>query len=628
MHRPQWTMSSSLEEILLGGSTLRTEMLLNDFLRSNLGGRGVVDTNENVTMEMFVQDPEMFIQNERLLRIITTSPPYRELEKRKKLLEAINKLHHEGVLSLGQWRDDEGKDTITPLARGKLNAAITQVQTAESREVKERVSREEEERLRRALEMKFTISTKLEEVLFKGEFRYKDMNLNDFLTVRLGERGVLDANRNVLLKEFIKDPTKYIRVKGVLNEIKKIDRFLRMERTVRDEMDMEEDVSKLQQAGVDNLMTWLVAPVEVKATVHCITKAFFDAALEEARNRMATSTPIYLEGCYESVYNARWHHVVEVPDGEGTGLEVREGEAPQSWTYKKVGNTLEKDDDVEQSGAARLRLMVLTSEKGWPYSWEQGVESLPDCYVNCEVDRVWQIVRGDLTEWSSPDAGDYFKPKRRLLVGTPGIGKSMGAGSYLLYQLLHYDAEQLQVVFYLIADRTFLFDKITKTVLAYREDPRIDDVVNIFSDRWFKGYCIYDATLACRQPPAGLPCRGWGMIVVTPPEKNESERWTKKMDTTAIVTNCPEENDVRAMCIWMKRNRPLQEQAEYWKEVRGRMNNVGPILRSIFGKQAYDDRIKACQQAVDGSTASELERNLGIGCCYTRPMTATCLESL
>ncbi|PWU85879.1 putative retrotransposon hot spot protein (RHS) [Trypanosoma cruzi] len=91
----------------------------------------------------------------------------------------------------------------------------------------------------------------------------------------------------------------------------------------------------------------------------------------------------------------------------------------------------------------------------------------------------------------------------------------------------------------------------------------------------------------------------------------------KKMYATAIVTNCPEENDVRAMCIWMKRNRPLQEQAEYWKEVRGRMNNVGPILRFIFGKQAYDDRIKACQQAVDGSTASELERNLGIGCCYS-----------
>ncbi|EKF39486.1 retrotransposon hot spot (RHS) protein, putative, partial [Trypanosoma cruzi marinkellei] len=89
------------------------------------------------------------------------------------------------------------------------------------------------------------------------------------------------------------------------------------------------------------------------------------------------------------------------------------------------------------------------------------------------------------------------------------------------------------------------------------------------------------------------------------------------MDATAIVTNCPEENDVRAMCIWMKRNQPLQEQAEYWKEVRGRMNNVGPILRFILGKQAYDGRVEACQQAVDGVTVLELEHIFDIGCCYS-----------
>ncbi|RNC33109.1 retrotransposon hot spot (RHS) protein [Trypanosoma cruzi] len=262
--------------------------------------------------------------------------------------------------------------------------------------------------------------------------------------------------------------------------------------------------------------------------------------------------------------------------------------------------------------------MVLTSDKGWPYSWNRkGVESTRDCYVNCEVEQVWQIVKGDLTELLSIHGGNNPSPKRRVLIGTAGIGKSLNAGSYLLYQLLHYDVEQLPMVAYFIGSQSFLFDKITKTVSVYMDDPRIEDVVNIFSRRGVKGYCIYDVALASRQPPAGLPCKGWGMIVVTSPNKNEYERWTKKMDAIEIVIDCPEENDVRAMCIWMKRNRPLQEQAEYWKEVRGRMNNVGPILRSIFGKQAYDDRIKACQQAVGGSTASELERNLGIGCCYS-----------
>ncbi|RNE97524.1 retrotransposon hot spot (RHS) protein, partial [Trypanosoma cruzi] len=51
MYRPQWTMSSSVEDILLEGSTNRTDMKLNDFLRSNLGGRVAVDEEYNVTMQ-------------------------------------------------------------------------------------------------------------------------------------------------------------------------------------------------------------------------------------------------------------------------------------------------------------------------------------------------------------------------------------------------------------------------------------------------------------------------------------------------------------------------------------------------------------------------------------------------
>ncbi|RNF01532.1 putative retrotransposon hot spot (RHS) protein, partial [Trypanosoma conorhini] len=48
----------------------------------------------------------------------------------------------------------------------------------------------------------------------------------------------------------------------------------------------------------------------------------------------------------------------------------------------------------------------------------------------------------DTKEQKKPEVG------RRLLIGTPGIGKSMTAGSYLLYQLLHHDAAKLQVVVY------------------------------------------------------------------------------------------------------------------------------------------------------------------------------------
>ncbi|EKF99532.1 retrotransposon hot spot (RHS) protein, putative, partial [Trypanosoma cruzi] len=234
------------------------------------------------------------------------------------------------------------------------------------------------------------------------------------------------------------------------------DRYKRMERAVRDEMDMEEDVRKLYEHCMDNLLKWSVAAVEFTAGVQEFNKQSLDAAAEEARNPMTTSAPIYLEGFYESVYNASWHHVVEIPGGEGTGMEVKEGKPPQSWTYNEVGNTLEKDDGVAQSGEApRPRLMVLTSEKGWPYTMNGLHGAGNDLCVNYEVERVWQIVLDDLTKWfSNFDLTLNPSPLFRVLIGTPGIGKSMAAGSYLLYQLLHYDIKKLQVVVHCFGGNT------------------------------------------------------------------------------------------------------------------------------------------------------------------------------
>ncbi|RNC48564.1 retrotransposon hot spot (RHS) protein, partial [Trypanosoma cruzi] len=218
------------------------------------------------------------------------------------------------------------------------------------------------------------------------------------------------------------------------------DRYVMMERTVRDEMDMEEDVHKLYENGVDTLLNWLVAAAEVTASVHKLTKHSLDAALQEARNRMTTIAAMKMEGLYESVYNARWHHVVEVSGGEGTEMEAKGGKPKHSWNYKKVGDTFEEDDGVQQSGEAPPRLMVLTSEKGWPYTLNLLRGAGNDFFIYCEVDRVWQIVERDLTEWfSNFDLTLNSSPLPRVLIGTPGIGKSMAAGSYLLYQLLHYD---------------------------------------------------------------------------------------------------------------------------------------------------------------------------------------------
>ncbi|PWU85738.1 putative retrotransposon hot spot protein (RHS) [Trypanosoma cruzi] len=602
----QWTMNSTVRDILLEGSTGMANMKLNDFLRDYVGGGAAVDEDHNVTMEVFVQEPDDYLQDQQIFDEIHNITEYRELEERGILLEATTNLEGEGVFILEEWRDFGRKDKVTLLAREKLDEVLTQVLKEKMLEARGRAWEQRE--------LEFNITNNIEDVLFKGSPCFMEIKLNDFLALVLHGWGILRANRKVLLKEFFKEPAKYIRDAGVLVEIQATAGYVRMDIAVWNEMVFDEDIRKLHENGVHKLFEWSEAAADVKASVERITKQFLDAAVIESMSPMTKSAPIKLEGFYESVYTARWHRVVEIPGGEGTGMEVREGEPPQPWKYKAVGPTLEKDDGVEEPDAPRPRLMVLTSDKGWPYSWKEE-DSIRDCHVNFEVERAWQIVLDDLTKWFGTHSGTYSAPEPRVLIGTPGIGKSMNAGSYLLYQLLHYNAEQLPMVAYFIGNRTFLFDKIAKMVSVYMGEDSILNIVGGFARRGVKGYIIYDVALKGHQPSIGLPCKGWGMIVVTPPDKNNYEWWAKQMGAEEFIINCPEENDVKAMCIWMKRNQIPQEQAEYWKEVIGRMDKLGPILRFIFGKQAYDDRIKACQQAVDGMNASKFEHYLDIGYC-------------
>ncbi|EAN93614.1 retrotransposon hot spot (RHS) protein, putative [Trypanosoma cruzi] len=373
------------------------------------------------------------------------------------------------------------------------------------------------------------------------------------------------------------------------------DRYVMMERTVRDEMDMEEDVHKLYENGVDTLLNWLVAAAEVTASVHKLTKHSLDAALQEARNRMTTIAPMKLEGLYESVYNASWHHVVEVPGGEGTEMEAKEGKPKHSWNYKKVGDTFEEDDAVRKSGEEPPVLMVLTSDKGWPYTLNAPHGAGNDFFINCEVERVWQIVLDDLTKWfSNFDLTLNSSPLSRVLIGTPGIGKSTAAGSYLLYQLLHYDVEELQVVVHCFGETAYVFDKTTETVTRYEGNKTSKSVLYGLWQRGMKGYIIYDVAKEGTPPETGfLPPTGWGMIVVSSPKVTNYDEWEKQLQASRIIMNCPDEMDVRAMCAWMKRGLEPDEQAGYWKMVEERMKKVGPIPRHIFDKKIYIVRLGA-----------------------------------
>ncbi|PWU95738.1 putative retrotransposon hot spot protein (RHS,) [Trypanosoma cruzi] len=75
-HRPQWTMSSYIEDILLEGSTLSTSIKLKDFLRSKLGDEWVVKRKGDVIMEVFVQKPDAYVKKQQLLELIFNLTEY------------------------------------------------------------------------------------------------------------------------------------------------------------------------------------------------------------------------------------------------------------------------------------------------------------------------------------------------------------------------------------------------------------------------------------------------------------------------------------------------------------------------------------------------------------------------
>ncbi|PWV04084.1 putative retrotransposon hot spot protein (RHS) [Trypanosoma cruzi] len=362
-----------------------------------------------------------------------------------------------------------------------------------------------------------------------------------------------------------------------------------MKRAAKGEVVFDEDIRRLCDKGVNNLPGWSLAAAEVKAAVRNSTKHFLDAAAEEARNPTTTSAPEKLEGCYKSVHNARRGHAVELPDGvertkTGTGMGMHEGRPEQSWSYKKADDAIEKNDGVQQFGAAPPVLMVLTLDKGWPYSWNR-IQDLPkDVFVNCEVDRVWQTVKGDVTAWFSPHGGTDFTPKQRVLIGTPGIGKSMAAGSYLLYQLLHCDAKKLQVVVHRFGGGdAYVSDKITRAVTKYSDEDMCISELRRLRGYGRNVYIIYDVAKEGTPPPRHFaPTSGWGMIVVSFPKVTNYDEWEKQLHAARIIMNCPDESDVRAMCIWKEYNGQVEEEADYWKKVKDRMDKVGPILRFIF----------------------------------------------
>ncbi|RNC55144.1 retrotransposon hot spot (RHS) protein [Trypanosoma cruzi] len=189
----------------------------------------------------------------------------------------------------------------------------------------------------------------------------------------------------------------------------------------------------------------------------------------------------------------------------------------------------------------------------------------------------------------------------------------MGAGSYLHYKLLHYDVDKLQVVVDCFGNTMYVFNKNTKIVTIYMGNKTSKSVLGGLWKSGMKGYIIYDVARKGTPPDTDIaPPTGWGMIVVSSPNLSNYDKWANQSESVQIVMNCPEKDDVKAMCVWMKQNRQLaeeeaEEEADYWKKVEVRMDKVGPLLRYVFDQSAYKDRIDSCRSTVNKMVLSDTQ---------------------
>ncbi|RNC52268.1 retrotransposon hot spot (RHS) protein [Trypanosoma cruzi] len=163
------------------------------------------------------------------------------------ILGVLHMLRKERIFTLRQWREFKRRDAVIPLARAQINNAFSQVLRGKRREAEEMARRERQE-------PGIDVSTRIKYAVFEGRFRVDEMKLNDFFAMELDGRGRCEHQSECLAGGVFKDPENYIGDAGVLGEIQTTYRYKRMERAVRDEMDMEEGVDKLYDNGVDNLM--------------------------------------------------------------------------------------------------------------------------------------------------------------------------------------------------------------------------------------------------------------------------------------------------------------------------------------------------------------------------------------
>ncbi|CCD20902.1 putative retrotransposon hot spot protein 4 (RHS4) [Trypanosoma vivax] len=251
-------------------------------------------------------------------------------------------------------------------------------------------------------------------------------------------------------------------------------------------------------------------------------------------------------GAFESVVNAKWSHVLSGVADKTLGMRVADGRPTNVWFDAEVNKTSMQlpTENVDDTRGDEVELLFLTSKKWWPYT-EFSVPTTKnvtpvrmmdatDVVVLRESVRVWNIVRADLDAWLVHNEGI---PTPFILPVSPGIGKSFGVGSYLLYELLRYAPGRLDVVNFLDHEMMYIFylprGGVPGRVEEYDKTAGVKRIRGL-SRSGKRGYMILDAKKDERLP-TNLPGTVWGSIVLSSPNEKKYKVWNENNRGTRFL---------------------------------------------------------------------------------------------
>nr|CAJ16176.1 retrotransposon hot spot (RHS) protein, putative [Trypanosoma brucei brucei TREU927] len=459
----------------------------------------------------------------------------------------------------------------------------------------------------------------LEDVLLQRYEGLRNMKLHDFLLKKFSNTY---HTQNVVMDVFVHNPRRYIVDAEILEDIQDTDEF----KTLKTVIYLSEKVDYLHEKEISTLSQWEEkGRGEIREFVGPVARGRFDAALdtakEAAKEATKTAHASELPDVYDSICNATWSYVMSGYDEEPLGMKVFDGRPRRIWAEAEV-NIIPRPADVDSEMEERpngLEIIVLTSERGWPHNrfvlgYSEKCKAVSQhVYIRREIMRVWYIIQQVLKAWWVDRS--VVRPPIHVVIGTHGIGKSCGLGSFLFYSLFHFNEGMLDVVAYFLGEVSFLIynrkDDERGRVVRYEDSGVAVRIINNMKYEK-RGHIIIDISgMMQKLLYTQLPSDIWGVTLLTSPNSGHFDDWTTNTGGRQIIMNCDDVCDMKAFVAWRKlsifvghsvksrQQRNLKRELEdEWRIVEGRINSIGPLPRYIFGLGCYKWRLKRVHDAL------------------------------